>query len=167
MENESTTSTLHLWHLLDGDSAPAQPSLLLGPQPWLLSRLRLLPLCALTAFKFFENLTPVKVWSRRLALFLSPAASSAETNLESLLPLAWERENLSEVKGKNKAEMQRQTKKMKREKFMSFPFYLPFLKFDFSFNSRTHLSNLLPLPYIFGSRKLNTSGTHALCFLSL
>lgn len=42
--------------------------------------------------QIFVNLTLVEVWYRRMILFLSLPASSVQTNLETLLPFAWETE---------------------------------------------------------------------------
>lgn len=108
----------------------------------------------------FVNLTTVEVWYRRMAFFLSPAASSGETNLESLLgrqrkPFWSEREEQSRNAETSKKD--EGSKKEKRERNSWVPHFHQALFSAFpevwlsnsSFNSRTHLSILLPLPYIY------------------
>lgn len=116
--------------------------------------------------QIFVNLTTVEAWYRRMAFFLSPAASSGETNLESLLPFAWETEKtFLKWKGRTKQKC-RDKQKRWRERNSWVPHFPQALFSAFpevwlsnsSFNSRTHLSVLLHLPYIYFLLKLAPMG---------
>lgn len=72
----------------------------------------------------FVSLTPVEVWCRDIALFLSLLASSAQTNPESLFHLAWDSEKtFQQWKRRTRQKCrEKQNLEMGTEGFMSSPF---------------------------------------------